>query len=110
SHAASTISARVASRRSSRRFLVVSPNTVRNYERCSEHCQPGTDEFFLARWSKLADHPCTRWRSPMAKRDGSPTGAPCWIDLMSADPDKSAAFYGELFGWTAESTGDEYGG
>jgi len=46
----------------------------------------------------------------MPKRDTSPLGAPCWIDLMSADTDKSAAFYSELFGWTAESAGDEYGG
>jgi predicted enzyme related to lactoylglutathione lyase len=43
----------------------------------------------------------------MPKRDTSPLGAPCWIDLMSADTDKSAAFYGKLFGWTAESAGDD---
>jgi predicted enzyme related to lactoylglutathione lyase len=37
-------------------------------------------------------------------------GVPCWIDLSSTDPDKSKAFYGALFGWTAEDTDPEYGG
>ena len=35
----------------------------------------------------------------------SPTltvGAPCWIDLYSSDTDKATAFYGDLFGWTAQ--------
>lgn len=38
-------------------------------------------------------------------------GAPCWIDLMTSDPEKAKAFYGDLFGWTFE-TGDQekYGG
>jgi predicted enzyme related to lactoylglutathione lyase len=44
------------------------------------------------------------------KRDVAPVGAPCWIDLSTTDPDKSKAFYGELFGWTAEDAGEEYGG
>jgi uncharacterized protein len=29
---------------------------------------------------------------------------------MTSDPQRSRAFYGELFGWTSESAGDEYGG
>jgi predicted enzyme related to lactoylglutathione lyase len=29
---------------------------------------------------------------------------------MTSDPEKSKAFYGELFGWTAEAAGEEYGG
>jgi predicted enzyme related to lactoylglutathione lyase len=29
---------------------------------------------------------------------------------MTSDPDKSRAFYGELFGWTSEEAGEEYGG
>lgn len=37
-------------------------------------------------------------------------GAPCWIDLFTADPDRAEAFYGALFGWDAESAGEEYGG
>jgi len=44
------------------------------------------------------------------KRDVAPVGAPCWIDLSTSDPDKSKAFYGELFGWIAEDAGEEYGG
>ncbi|WP_233496574.1 VOC family protein [Renibacterium salmoninarum] len=40
-----------------------------------------------------------------------PAGAPCWIDLMTSNPEKSQDFYAKLFGWTYE-TGDEekYGG
>lgn len=40
-----------------------------------------------------------------------PAGAPCWIDLMTSDPEKSQAFYTALFGWTYQ-TGDveKYGG
>jgi uncharacterized protein len=45
----------------------------------------------------------------MVKRDSAPLGAPCWIDLFTTDPDASKSFYGELFGWTAEDTGPEYG-
>ena len=37
-------------------------------------------------------------------------GDPCWIDLMTSDPDRSRAFYGEVFGWTSESAGPEFGG
>ncbi len=44
------------------------------------------------------------------KREAAPVGAPCWIDLFSSDTDKVRAFYGELFGWTSESAGAEYGG
>jgi len=41
----------------------------------------------------------------------SMTGAPCWVDLMSSDPARAEAFYGELFGWTAEHMDEEkYGG
>lgn len=29
---------------------------------------------------------------------------------MTSDPDRSRAFYGELFGWTSEVAGEEYGG
>lgn len=46
----------------------------------------------------------------MPKRDGAPVGAPCWIDLMTSNPDVSRAFYGELFGWTSQDAGPEYGG
>lgn len=36
-------------------------------------------------------------------------GVPCWIDLCSSDPEKSEKFYGTLFGWTAEDSGEEFG-
>lgn len=37
-------------------------------------------------------------------------GAPCWVDLFTSDPAGAEAFYGQLFGWTAEHSGPEYGG
>lgn len=42
--------------------------------------------------------------------DVTPSGAPCWIDLFSSDPDRATTFYGEIFGWTPEQTPPEYGG
>lgn len=46
----------------------------------------------------------------MPTRDTAPTGAPCWIDLMTSDTARSRAFYGELFGWEAEEPAQEFGG
>ena len=46
----------------------------------------------------------------MPLRETAPIGAPCWIDLFTTDPDKSRAFYGELFGWKAEEPNPEFGG
>jgi uncharacterized protein len=46
----------------------------------------------------------------MPHRDAAPIGAPCWIDLMTTDTDRTRAFYGELFGWTSEAAGEEFGG
>lgn len=46
----------------------------------------------------------------MTIRQNVPAGAPCWVDLMSSDTDKSRAFYGELFGWTADEPNEEFGG
>jgi hypothetical protein len=39
-----------------------------------------------------------------------PLGAPCWMDLISSDVDKSVAFYTQLFGWTAQDTPPDFGG
>ena len=36
-------------------------------------------------------------------------GAPNWIELFTADTDRARAFYGELFGWTVEESGPEFG-
>ena len=46
----------------------------------------------------------------MPRRETAPLGAPCWIDLMTSDPDKTAAFYTALFGWTVDDPGPDYGG
>ena len=46
----------------------------------------------------------------MATRESYPVGAPCWVDLMTSDAERSRAFYGELFGWTAEDPAAEFGG
>lgn len=46
----------------------------------------------------------------MPTRDEAPVGAPCWIELFSSDTDRSRAFYGEILGWSSESSGPEYGG
>ncbi len=40
----------------------------------------------------------------------APLGAPIWFDLTSSDPDRAAAFYGEIFGWDAEPPREEFGG
>jgi len=46
----------------------------------------------------------------MPLRDDAPIGAPCWVDLFTSDPERAQAFYNELFGWTCETAGPEYGG
>jgi predicted enzyme related to lactoylglutathione lyase len=38
----------------------------------------------------------------MLPRSSYPAGVPCWIDLVQADPDATAAFYRDLFGWSYE--------
>ncbi|HUY46958.1 MAG TPA: hypothetical protein VMV92_14685 [Streptosporangiaceae bacterium] len=46
----------------------------------------------------------------MPARQTAPAGAPCWVDLMTSDTDRSRAFYCELFGWAAEEPAAEFGG
>ena len=41
----------------------------------------------------------------MATRESYPPGTPSWVDIGSPDTAASAAFYGPLFGWTAEFDG-----
>jgi predicted enzyme related to lactoylglutathione lyase len=36
-------------------------------------------------------------------------GTPCWVDLLTSDVEASTAFYTGLFGWTAETSGEEFG-
>jgi predicted enzyme related to lactoylglutathione lyase len=42
--------------------------------------------------------------------NSSTVGAPIWIDLFTSDTARAEAFYGQLFGWKAESAGADYGG
>ncbi|MDR6612461.1 VOC family protein [Leifsonia sp. 1010] len=37
-------------------------------------------------------------------------GEPCWVDYTSSDVPRATEFYTSLFGWTAETAGEEYGG
>ena len=46
----------------------------------------------------------------MPIRETAPVGAPCWVDLFTSDVPAAVAFYGELFGWTAEEPNQEFGG
>jgi uncharacterized protein len=46
----------------------------------------------------------------MPRLDDIPSGAPCWVDLFTSEPDRARSFYGELFAWTSETAGDDYGG
>jgi predicted enzyme related to lactoylglutathione lyase len=46
----------------------------------------------------------------MAQTDTTPPGAPNWIELFTSDSARSQDFYGALFGWAAETMGEEYGG
>ena len=44
------------------------------------------------------------------RREIAPIGAPCWTDLYTSDADRAQAFYADIFGWSAESSAEEYGG
>jgi predicted enzyme related to lactoylglutathione lyase len=46
----------------------------------------------------------------MTQHYQAPIGAPCWIDLMTSDTARSAAFYGAILGWTAEDPNPDFGG
>jgi len=46
----------------------------------------------------------------VAKRDVYPQGAPCWVELLTSDPDRSGEFYRRLFRWAIEDPGADYGG
>ena len=45
----------------------------------------------------------------MPIRDSAPPGAPVWIDLASSNPQLVKSFYAQLFGWTFEESGEEFG-
>jgi len=46
----------------------------------------------------------------MPARETAPVGAPCWVDLMTSDTERSRAFYTRLLGWQAEEPAPEFGG
>ena len=46
----------------------------------------------------------------MPKRATAPIGAPCWVDLLTSDADRSRSFYSQLFGWKPEEPSAEFGG
>lgn len=46
----------------------------------------------------------------MPTRHTAPVGAPTWVDITTSDTDRCRAFYGELFGWSAEDPAMEFGG
>jgi uncharacterized protein len=46
----------------------------------------------------------------MPTRDAAIVGAPCWIDLMTSDTERSRDFYGQLFGWIPEEPAEQFGG
>jgi uncharacterized protein len=39
-----------------------------------------------------------------------PTGAPCWMDLLTSDTERATRFYTGLFDWTAGEGAPEFGG
>jgi predicted enzyme related to lactoylglutathione lyase len=45
----------------------------------------------------------------MSTRTTALRGTPCWFDLGTSDKARSSAFYGDLFGWSAEDAGPELG-
>jgi uncharacterized protein len=45
----------------------------------------------------------------MPKQETAAIGSPCWVDLGTSDIAKAKDFYGQLFGWTAADTGDDFG-
>jgi predicted enzyme related to lactoylglutathione lyase len=46
----------------------------------------------------------------MPARDTAPIGAPCWIDLLTSDIERSRDYYCQLFDWAAEEPAEEFGG
>ena len=46
----------------------------------------------------------------MPVRDTAPAGAPCWVDLLTSDAERSRDFYSQVFGWTATEPQEQFGG
>lgn len=43
--------------------------------------------------------------SPMSERDGFPSGVPCWVECLTADPAATGRFYAAVFGWDIAGPG-----
>ncbi|MGH3439816.1 MAG: VOC family protein [Sciscionella sp.] len=79
-------------------------------QRLAELCCP-TDEFGgIAGSTSVTCFAVFPKGITMPTRDTAPVGAPCWIDLMTSDAERSREFYCELFGWTAEEPNEQFGG
>ena len=46
----------------------------------------------------------------MRTMTASTPGTPTWVDLATSDLDGAIRFYSRLFGWTADISGDDFGG
>jgi predicted enzyme related to lactoylglutathione lyase len=46
----------------------------------------------------------------MTTRNHAPIGAPCWVDLWTADVESTRTFYSQLFGWEAQEPSPEFDG
>lgn len=46
----------------------------------------------------------------MARRESPRPGAPCWVDLLTSDPEGADHFYAHLFGWEPKRSGDAHAG
>lgn len=46
----------------------------------------------------------------MTARTSYANGVPCWVDLMTSDPEGARRFYGGVLGWTAEEPNPDFGG
>ncbi len=45
----------------------------------------------------------------MSERNDYPNGVPCWVDTLAPDPETAMRFYGRLFGWEFEGSGQTPG-
>ena len=46
----------------------------------------------------------------MPARATAPPGAPCWVNLLTSDAERSRGFYSQVFGWTATEPQEQFGG
>ena len=111
SHAASRISALVASRRSCRRSLVVLLNTVRNYEQCSENIvkqRPMSSAWMGGR--SWRTHPSSPWRPPCRSSTESRPVPPAGSTSCPRTPTRAVPSTATSSAGPPRQGGEEYGG